>query len=181
MHKDNNEYHPKQDYCDRAAKSQSVPSAQETYDKLVENGTYPTNKAIKAKREGTMYPCNDDYSMGTIQDGKIYIATTDAQHQQIANGQPVTADGGLSGYFSDQATVNSCKVGGAVDNTAYNQKTQIAPFRKGGLEGAGDASYKPHLDCFEIDKAKLKEKYHTTDFNAALAKCMANNQKVHQI
>ena len=116
MYEDSNKYHPRQNYCDRASKSQSVPSAQDTYNNLVEKGTYPTNKEIKAKREGTMYPCNDDYSMGTIQDGKIYIATTDAQHQQIANGKPVTADGGLSGYFSDQATIDACKNGGTVDN-----------------------------------------------------------------
>lgn len=178
MKKSDKKYNNRQDYCSEAEKSQSVPSYSETYQNISDNGDYPSNKAIRAKREGTWYSCNDDYTMGSIQDNKIYIATTDAQHEKFAGKEPgeIQENVGLSGYFSDQATVDACKDGGTLDNTKYNQMTQIAPYREGGPNGAGDAQYKPHVDCFEIDRDKLKENYHTTDFNAAIGKCQANSQ-----
>ena len=112
--------------------------------------------------------------MATIQDNQIYIATTDGQHGQIVRGDHVDAQGGLSGYFSDQATVDACKNGEILDNAKYNEMCQIAPYRLGGIDGVGDASYKPHIDCFEIDKEALYKNYGTYDFNAAIGKCEAN-------
>ena len=171
-------YSSDQDYCSEAEKFQSVPSYDETKQKLSEGGKNPSDDDIRAYREGTSYSCPDDYTMGTIQDDKIYIATTDAQHERFAGKKPgeiPPADDNtrLSGFFSDQATVDVCKDGDTLNNTKYNQMNQIEPYQK---DGTGDATYKPHVDCFEIDRDKLRENYGTDDFNAAIAKCQANNQ-----
>lgn len=170
---DEKKYNSNQDYCDAAETKQAVPS----YDQYhKDHPDIPIDK-IDSKRAETLYSCHDNYQMGSIQDNKIYIATTDAQHDQIYNHQHVDEHGGLSGYFSDQATIDSCKEkNGALDNTAYNEACQIAPHREGGLSGEGDATYKPHIDCFEIDRQALFDNYGTYDFNAAIAKCEANNQ-----
>ena len=165
-------YSSNQDYCNTATDFQSVPSFDQYHQK---NPDTPIDK-VDVERASTLYSCPDDYHMGSIQDDQIYIATTDAQHDQIAKGEPVNAHGGLSGYFSDQATIDACKDGEALDNTKYNEMCQIAPYRAGGIEGEGDATYKPHVDCFDIDRDALYENYGTHDFNAAISKCEANNQ-----
>jgi len=166
-------YEPSQDYCYDAEKSQSVPSAEEKESYLIRQQKEHSPDKVNQNRSSTLYSCNDSYQMGTIQDDRIYIATTDWQHDQIVNHENVT---GLSGYFSDQATVDACKSENGLDNAQYNEMCQIAPWRENGLEGEGDASYKPHVDCFEIDRDRMQEVYGTTDFNAAIAKCEANNQ-----
>ena len=161
-------YSPYDDYCEEARRQQSVPSRE---DVLNEHPDY-NDKQILAAR-GNDYSCADNYQMGTIQDNHIFIATTDSQHNQICNNERPE---GLSGYFSDQATVDACSTNGVLDNTAYNDACQIKPYRQGGMDGTGDASYKPHVDCFRVDNNALMEHYGTTDFNAAIAKCEANNQ-----
>ena len=171
-------YSDDQDYCSDAEKFQSVPSYDETKQKLIDKGETPNDEAIRGKREEAPYPCPDDYSMGTIQDDKIYIATTDKQHERFAGKEPgeippADDETRLSGYFSDKATVDACKDGDTLDNTKYNQLNQIEPYQK---DGTGDAGYKPHVDCFEIDRKALQDNYQTDDFNAAIAKCNANNQ-----
>ena len=165
-------YNPNHDYCDAAKNEQTVLSRNQY---LYEN---PDTKIINvdAGRANTLYSCADDFQMGTIQDDYIYIATTDGQHDQIAQGMPVTADRGLRGFFSDPATVDACITDGVMDNAKYNKLCQIAPYRGDGIDGSGDASYKPHIDCFQIDRDALFENYGTYDFNAAIAKCTANNQ-----
>ena len=162
-------YNPNHDYCDAAKNEQTVLSRNQY---LYEN---PDTKIINvdAGRANTLYSCADDFQMGTIQDDYIYIATTDRQHDQIAEGMPVT---GLRGFFSDPATVDACITDGVMDNAKYNKLCQIAPYRGDGIDGSGDASYKPHIDCFQIDRDALFENYGTYDFNAAIAKCTANNQ-----
>lgn len=174
---ENTKYDSHQDYCDSAMNFQAVPS----YVQYKQNHPDVPDEKIDNKRAETLYSCPDDYHMGTIQDDHIYIATTDKQHDQIVDhqtnpDQKIDAQGGLSGYFSDQATVDACEDGNSLDNTKYNEACQIAPHRQGGWEGGGDASYKPHVDCFEIDRDRLYEVYDTRDFNAAVAKCEANNQ-----
>lgn len=80
----------------------------------------------------------------------------------------------MSGYFSDQATIDRCKTNdGGVDNGKYNRMTQVAPYKN---PKDNSITYKPHLDNFRIDPDRLEEVYGTRDFNAAMAKCMANNQ-----
>lgn len=88
-------YNPNHDYCDAAKNEQTVLSRNQY---LYEN---PDTKIINvdAGRANTLYSCADDFQMGTIQDDYIYIATTDGQHDQIAEGMPVTADRGLRGFF----------------------------------------------------------------------------------
>lgn len=169
-------YNPDQDYCDEARRSQSVLNEEQTRHKLEEQGKASGDKDILEAREGTLYSCPDNYQMASIQDNEIYIATTDNQHNQIAKGEHVDAHGGLSGYFSDKATVDVCKNDDSLDNTKYNEACQIAPHRKDGANGIGDATYKSHVDCFEIDRNRMQEVYGTQDFNAAIAKCEANNQ-----
>lgn len=169
MKEDN--YRSNQDYCDSAKNSQSVPSFEQYHQNYPD---IPEDK-VNDKRSGTLYSCPDNYQMGSIQDNQIYIATTDGQHDQIARGEHVDAQGGLSGYFSDQATVDACKNGESLDNTKYNEMCQIAPYREGGIGGVGDATYKSHVDCFDIDRDALYKNYGTCDFNAAIGKCEANN------
>lgn len=165
-------YNPNDNYCTDACQSQSVPSTENV------KNLHPDWSAdkINEQRTGTPYSCPDNYQMGSIQDNQIYIATTDGQHVQVARGEHVDAHGGLSGYFSDQATVDACKNGEALDNTKYNEMCQIAPYRNGGIDGEAPATYKPHVDCFDIDKDALYKNYGTNDFNAAISKCEANNQ-----
>ena len=174
-------YSPSDNYCDDAVRFQSVLNADETKQKLIDNNKSHNFDDIQDARLNTLYSCPDNYQMGGVQDNQIYIATTDGQHDQIVvhqtnPHQKIDAQGGLSGYFSDQATVDACKDGNNLDNTKYNEATQIAPYRQNGIDGEGDASYKPHVDCFEINRDKLYENYGTYDFNAAIAKCEANNQ-----
>ena len=169
---DEKKYSPEQDYCATAKNFQAVPSHEE----YLRQRPDTLDGKVDANRANTPYSCPDDYRMGSIQDNRIYIATTDGQHDQIAKGEHVSAQGGLSGYFSDQATIDACKNGESLDNTKYNEMCQIAPYRPGGLNGDGDASYKPHVDCFEIDRNALRENYGTDNFNAAVSKCEANNQ-----
>lgn len=170
---DEKKYNPNQCYCDSAKNFQAVPS----FEQYCQNHPDTPMEKVDGKRAESLYSCPDNYQMGTIRDNQIYIATTDGQHDQIAKRAHVDAQGGLSGYFSDQATIDACKdKNGVLDNTAYNEATQIAPYRENGLSGMGDASYKPHVDCFEIDRDALYKNYGTYDFNAAIAKCEANNQ-----
>ena len=163
-------YSSSDDYCSRAEQAQSVPSREEygLQHPNIDPRDYDSNRAQ------TLYSCNDQYQMATIQDNQIYIATTDGQHDQIASEKHVDAQGGLSGYFSDQATVDACKNGETLDNAKYNEMCQIAPYRPRGIDGEGAASYKPHIDCFEIDREALYKNYGTYDFNAAIGKCEAN-------
>ena len=165
-------YDSTQNYCSSAEKSQSVSS----YDQYHLDHPDESLEKIDQKRSETPYSCSDNYQMGCIQDNDIYIATTDKQHEQIVNHQPVDAQGGLSGYFSDKDTVDSCKNNNCLDNTKYNEACQIAPYRPDGMHGEGDAAYKPHVDCLEIDRNRMQEVYGTQDFNAAISKCEANNQ-----
>lgn len=169
-------YNPNQNHCSQAELFQSVLDENETKQKLIDHNKEHTPKDIYDDRIGTLYSCSDNYKMGTIQDNQIYIATTDPQHDQIAKGEHVDAQGGLSGYFSDQATIDACKNNDVLDNTKYNEACQIAPYREDGLNGSGDAQYKPHIDCFNIDRDALYKNYGTYDFNAAISKCEANNQ-----
>lgn len=170
-----NSYNSRQDYCNNAINFQSVPSFEQYHR---DHPDISLDK-IDQKRAEMNYSCPDNYQMGSIQDNQIYIATTDQQHDIIAKDQKFKKyqdeASGPSGYFSDQATVDACKTGETLDNTKYNEMCQIAPYRNGGIEGIGDATYKPHVDCFELDRAKLQDIYHTNDFNAAIAKCEANN------
>lgn len=168
-----NNYNISESYCEKAKNFQAVPS-NEQYG-LQHPEVSPAD--YDDKRSQTLYSCPDNYQMGCIQDNQIYIATTDAQHNQIIKGEHVSAHGGLSGYFSDQATIDASKDNDVLDNTKYNEATQIAPWREDiSCDGEGDAFYKPHIDCFAIDRDKLYENYGTYDFNAAIAKCEANNQ-----
>ncbi len=149
---DNQKYNSNQNYCSDAQKKQSVLSNEDT----IEQKPWLDNESdIYNDRLNTKYSCPDNYKMGSIQDNQIYIATTDDQHSQIVQGQHVDAQGGLSGYFSDQATVDACKTEDTLDNTQYNEMCQIAPYRNGGIEDVGDATYKPHVDCFETDRDAL--------------------------
>ncbi len=123
--------------------------------------------AVKAQcylgNDNSWYCCNDNFHMATINDNSIYIAVTDNQHNQIISGETVTADGGLSGYFTDQATIDACIRDGALDNCQYCSATQIQPFfhtepvikDNQTLIDAGEATYKPHIDCFRINYDKL--------------------------
>lgn len=173
-------YSPDQNYCNQARNFQSVLDNDKTKQKLIDNNKAHSPQDIQADRLGTLYSCPDNYKMGTIQDNQIYISTTDPQHDIIANDKKFKDYKDVpspTGYFSDQATIDACKsTNGLLDNTAYNEATQIAPYRDNGIEGIGDASYKPHIDCFEIDRDALFKNYGTYDFNAAIAKCKANNQ-----
>lgn len=169
---DETRYNPNQDYCEAAKNFQAVPSFDQYYQDHPDIPAEKTNE----KRAETLYSCPDNYKMGSIKDNQIYIATTDGQHDQIARGEHIDAHGGLSGYFSDQATIDACKNGDILNNSKYNEMCQIAPYRYGGIEGTGDATYKPHIDCFEIDREALYKNYGTYDFNAAVSKCEANNQ-----
>lgn len=163
-------YNPNDDYCEAASNFQSVKSE----DDVRKLNPSLSEEDVNKERTDNLYPCSDKYKMGTIQDDQIYIATTDAQHDQIYNHQHVDANGGLSGFFSDQATIDSCKDNqNAVSNKAYNEACQMAAYQP---TGKGDATYKPHIDCFEIDREALYRNYGTYDFNAAIAKCEANNQ-----
>lgn len=165
----------RQDYCNEAASFQSVPSFEQYHAK---NPDISLDK-INEGRAKTNYSCPDNYQMGTIQDNQIYIATTNEQHSIIASDEKFKDHqdkvSGPSGYFSDEATVNACKAGDALDNAKYNEMCQISPYRTNGIDGIGAAMYKPHLDCFEIDREALQRNYGTSDFNAAIAKCEANN------
>lgn len=173
------EYKPSQDYCKDAKNWQSVPNAEDVENYLISKNKPHESQDIYAERLGTLYSCPDNYRMGSIQDNQVYIATTDQQHDIIASGGKFKDHedkvSGPSGYFSDQETVDTCKTGEALDNTKYNEMCQIAPYREGGLSSQGDAVYKPHVDCFKIDRDALYENYKTYDFNAAIAKCNANN------
>lgn len=172
-----NNYSPGQDYVKQAQNWQSVPTKDAMKQSLIDRGRNHSAADVKNARMGYTYSCADDYKMGTIKDNQIYVATTNDQHNQLTKGEPITAQGGVSGYFSDQATVDACKnADGSLNNTKYNDMCQIAPYREGGMAGAGDASYKPHVECFDIDRDALKKNYQTDDFNAAIAKCEANNQ-----
>lgn len=165
-------YNANQDYSDMAAKSQAVPS----FDEYCKNNPNVPLDKVNEERSKNYYSCADNYQMGTIQDNQIYISMTDNQHKQLVNNEPITADRGLSGYFSDQTTIEACKnKDGSLNNTTYNEMCQIAPFRPGGLTGDGDATYKPHVECLQIDRDRLEAVYGTRDFNAAIAKCDANN------
>ncbi len=173
-------YDPNQDYCNDARKFQSVLDENETRDKLIDNNKSYSPNDIKADREGTLYSCPDNYKMGSIRDNQIYISATDKQHDIYASGEKFRDHKDEvncpTGYFSDQTTVDACKNGNVLDNANYNEMCQIAPYRDGGIGGAGDATYKPHVDCFEIDRDALYKNYGTCDFNAAVSKCEANNQ-----
>lgn len=165
---DEKKYNPNQDYCEFAKNAQSVPS----FDQYRQaNPDIPIDK-VDTKRAETPYSCADNYRMGSIQDNYIYISTTPTQHDQLVEHKHVD---GLSGYFSDQATIDACKTDGVLDNAKYNEMCQISPYREGGLSGEGDATYKPHIDCFELDRNALYANYGTYDFNAAIGKCEANN------
>ena len=167
-----NKYNPSQDYSESASNFQTVPS-HEQY------GVRHPDVNVKdydSNRAETFYSCADSYQMASIRDNELYIATTDKQHDQLVGNHHVDAQGGLSGYFSDISTVDSCKDGGSLDNTKYNEACQIAPYRPDGMHGEGDAMYKPHVDCFEIDRNRMQEVYGTQDFNAVISKCEANNQ-----
>lgn len=171
------EYNPNQNYCSDATRFQSVLDKDETKQKLIDNNKPYSTQDIQADRLGTLYSCPDNYQMGSVQDNQIYISTTDAQHDRIVKSEPISENGGLSGYFSDQATVDACKNDkGYLDNAKYNEASQIAPYRVNGLNGEGDAGYKPHVDCFDIDRDALYKNYGTYDFNAAVSKCEANTQ-----
>ena len=166
-------YSANDDYCGMAKGWQAVPSADETRNSLAARGKDSSDAAVQGYREGTKYPCDDSYQMGTINDNHIFVSTTDNQHQQILNGEAPTADGGVSGYFTDQATVDNCTHGGTLDNGQLNRELQVAPFQ---ADASAEPAYKPHTDCFKINPDKLEQNYGTRDFNAALAKCDANNQ-----
>lgn len=168
-------YRPTDDYCNEAKNWQSVPSFEQM------KAEYPqyTRDEINDKRENIIFSCDDSYQMGSIQDNQIYISTTSDQHNQIAE-TGKSPDYKLSGYFSDEATVNACtNEKGVLDNGKYNEALQTAPYQEKGNDGkpiSEGATYKPYVDCFEIDRNALEENYRTRDFNAAIAKCEANNQ-----
>lgn len=168
-------YNAVDNYCNQALNYQSVPS-HEQYG-LQHPNVEPQDYDIN--RGQTSYSCPDNYQMGTIQDNQIYIATTNEQHTIITSNENFKDHkndvSGPSGYFSDEATVNACRLGDSLDNTKYNEMCQISPYRNRGIDGVGDATYKPHVDCFEIDRDALRRNYGTDDFNAAIAKCEANN------
>lgn len=192
-------YYANDDYCEKAEEYQSVPSEDQARSSLDEWGEN-TSANVERYRIDTKYSCNDSYQMGTINDDHIFVSTTDNQHRQILNGETPSADGGISGYFTDRATVDNCKNGEVLDNGQINRELQIAPHQMSAhytLESKLPANrqlnknlqldsyhatsphiqvYKPHLDCFKINHDKLEETYGTRDFNAALAKCNENNQ-----
>ena len=166
-------YSASDDYCETAKRWQAVPSADEAKTLLAFRGKDSSDSAVQGYREGTKYSCDDSYQMGTVTDDHIFVSTTDNQHQQILQGEAPSADGGVSGYFTDQATVDDCTHSDTLDNGQLNRELQIAPFQ---ASANVEPSYKPHTDCFKINPDKLEENYGTRDFNAALAKCDANNQ-----
>lgn len=168
-------YKPTDNYCDEAKNWQSVPSHEQIKNQYPEY----SDARIYEKRQGTLFSCDDSYKMGSIQDNQIYISATSTQHNQIAESRK-SPEYKFSGYFSDEATVNACtNENGILDNGKYNEALQTAPFQEGDNEGipiVEGATYKPHVDCFEIDRNRMYEIYGTRDFSAALSKCQANNQ-----
>lgn len=133
-------YNPNQNYCAQAQKFQSVLNTDETKQKLIAKSQGYESKDIQDDRLKTLYSCPDNYKMASIQDDRIYISTTDNQHDQIVSGKKFDPNSELSGYFSDQATIDACKNGDVLDNTKYNEATQIAPYRKDGIGGIGIGS-----------------------------------------
>ncbi len=168
-------YTGSQDYCEDAKKWQSVQSHDEF------KNTHPDTPEdkIDSERANTLFSCEDSYRMGSIQDNQIYISTTIDQHKQIVDTKK-SPDYKLSGYFSDEATVNACtNEKGVLDNGKYNEALQTAPYQERNSDGnpiSDGATYKPYIDCFDIDRNALQANYGTRDFNAAIAKCEANNQ-----
>ena len=84
---DEKKYSPEQDYCATAKNFQAVPSHEE----YLRQRPDTLDGKVDANRANTPYSCPDDYRMGSIQDNRIYIATTDGQHDQIAKGEHVSA------------------------------------------------------------------------------------------
>ena len=140
------------DFCYEATEAQSVPLYDTAKDYFLNKGEFFDETDLINYRRNFLYTCNDDYVNGNIQDDNIFISTTDNQHAQIIDGKAPTSDGGISGYFSDQDTVNQCITRNQLDNSKFNQLLQIMPFNK---KDGSLPVYKPHVDCFFIDKDQL--------------------------
>lgn len=156
-------------YCSKAENWQAVPSESEKKAELLSRGIDANPIKVKEAREETNYSCKDSYQMGTIRDRYIYVSTSNEQHEKIVNSKPLSDKDGVSGYFSDKATIDDCTKKGVLDNGQYNRELQISPYYK-------NLTYKPHVDCFKIDSDKMEAIYGTREFRAAIAKCEANNQ-----
>lgn len=163
----------KYDFCYEATEAQSVPLYESAEAYFLNNFEDFNELDILHYRMKHLYSCNDEYVRGKIQEDYIYISTTDNQHIQIVKGEAPTADGGISGYFSDEETINQCIEKKQLNNGKFNQLLQIMPYDK--KDGKLPA-YKPHVDCFFIDTEQLKKVSGTRSFEAAVGKCTKNNQ-----
>lgn len=92
-----------------------------------------------------LYPGKDSYQNGIIEKGsKDRIYTT--------NWGPNSAQ---SGYFTDKATVDSCKKDGVLDSNKLGQKLQTAPSNLTSKDGS--YQHKPNCTAYRVDWDKLEE------------------------
>ena len=121
------------------------------------------------------YICQDEVFDARVLDDHIFVAMSGEQYQRALN-RTLPTDGrypGLSGYFTDQATVDTVVTGnGTFDAVALGDKLQLNPYED---PVSGDYFYNDHLVCLTIDREALQANYHTTDFRAAMGKCLAND------
>ena len=121
------------------------------------------------------YICQDEVFDARVLDDHIFVAMSGEQYQRALN-RTLLTDGrypGLSGYFTDQATVDTVVTGnGTFDAVALGDKLQLNPYED---PVSGDYFYNDHLVCLTIDREALQANYHTTDFRAAMGKCLAND------
>lgn len=146
----------------------------------------------------TKYTNQDNLQNQAWQDDRLYLTVSDEQkalldrnnelfksgHYEQKENLPNEGYPGLSGYFTDEATVSRRFEGEqGYDAVALGNDLQQLPFYNENLEKIAERKgeeyipeYNPHLACFEIDRDKLEKEYGTREFMAALGKCEANNQ-----
>lgn len=148
------------------------------------------------ERLASNYTCKDqEWNTGT-HSGDIYISVPNDTHQLIENHHahmndpgydgrynlPESGYPGVSGFFTNEDTAtHSFTDDGKFNSVQLGHDLQQSPYydkKKAEAAEAIGQSYVPeynsHLDCFRVNPDKMQENYGTSDFYAAMSRCIEN-------
>lgn len=136
----------------------------------------PSEKYPNATPIDTAFPGHDTFQNGIIENGKpttFYAAATDKDIENIQN-----HNSNLSGFLSDESTINSCKnEHGVLDANLYADKTQTKPWRAPEASAGTDYTYRENVVALNVkwdelnkpENADLKARLCDSDGNLKVA------------
>jgi len=106
--------------------------------------------------EATRFPKHDVFQNGIVENGTpatFYTAATDNDIENIKN-----KNSNMSGFLSDEATINSCKNdNGVLDANLYADKSQTQPWRPPEADPGTDFTYRENIAAFNVNWDKLND------------------------